>query len=347
MRKRAGFTTKTRRLAGLGPDVGRPTKTQGHKDVESESVLLTLGLFRGLALALVCSSCFAVAADLYARRMEIMRTDEGQVTYFRDSVRISDGRTTITAGWAKVNESRSIAVIGDSVVIVNPDGVIAADSCVYHMDSRRTELAGRVRVEQESLNIFAPLLEYVLDERMVYAKAGLVVRARERNLAISGRQGSYDLARDYGVVDREPRMVQTQGEDSVTVTADRMCWLAGESRAGAQGNVLVVSGESRMNCDSLEYNTSRDSGLAWGSPVLTDTASRTTGDVVVMLVKSGRLDQVTIAGNAASRYRTQSGDLVEVAGSAIVVRMEDGEIDIIDVRDLYYGRVVRRPESGS
>ncbi len=324
----------------------------------SVSVLLQVGFIRAnfsipkacfffvLGLGL-CLFGLAAAADLYAKKMEIVRTAEGQVTYFQDSVRISDGRTLITAGWARVNESRGLAVIGESVVIENPDVLITADSCVYHMDTRRTELTGRVRVEQDSLVILAPALEYVLDGRTVSAGAGLVVQVKEGKTVITGERGSYDLAKGLGIVDQRPRMIQKQETDSVVVTAERMSWLAGESRAGAYGNVRVMAGGAEMSCESLEYVTSQDSGFAWGSPVLTDSVSRTTGDTVGILVREGNLYQVTIAGNATSRYRTQSGELIEVSGRIILVRLDAGKIDTIDVVDLDYGRVIRQPESGT
>lgn len=294
-----------------------------------------------------CLFDLGVAAELYAKKMEIVRTVEGQVTHFRDSVRISDGRTLITAGWARVNESRGLAVIGESVVIENPDVLITADSCVYHMDTRRTELTGRVKVEQDSLVILAPALEYVLNGRTVSAGAGLVVQVKGEKTVITGERGSYDLVRGLGVVDERPKMIQKQETDSVVVTAERMSWLAGESRAGAYGNVRVMAGGAEMSCDSLEYVTSQDSGFAWGSPVLTDSVSRTTGETIGILVRDGRLYQVTIAGNATSSYRTQSGELIEVSGRAILVRLDAGKIDTIDVVDLDYGRVIRQPEGGT
>ncbi|MEO0081499.1 MAG: LptA/OstA family protein [candidate division WOR-3 bacterium] len=286
------------------------------------------------------------AAELYAKKMEIVRTTEGQVTFFRDSVRISDGETRITAGWARVSESQGVAVIGESVVIENPDGVVRADSCVYYLNEKRTELVGNVRVEQESILVFAPKLEYVISRHTVYARDGLVVQGRSRDFRLEGRQGDYDLSQDIGRVENRPRMIQVQDKDSVVVTASEMQWSARESRALAAGKVQVESGRAQLTCDSLLYLTSEDSGVAWGSPVVTDSSSRTTGCTVTIVVKHGSLDRVEIVGDAASRYRTEAGDQVEVAGTKIIVRMDNGEVGTIEVHELAYGRLVRPTGSG-
>jgi len=299
-----------------------------------------VGLPSFLAL---CLSGSAIGAELYAKKMEIVRTPEGQMTFFRDSVRISDGETRISAGWARLNESQSVAVIGDSVVIENSEAVVRADSCVYLMDEKRTELFGNVRVEQESVVVLAPRLDYLMQESRVNATTGLEVRSRSGDVTLVGTRGSYDLSRDEGVVEEGPRMTHRQGDDSLVVTARAMRWLAGESRALAAGDARVESGRARMSADSLEYFSSADSARAWGAPVVEDNASRTTGDEVVMLIRDGGLRRAVISGSAESRYRIESGEQVELAGSEIRVELVKGEVDVIEVQDLLYGRLVRPP----
>ena len=128
-----------------------------------------------VVLCLLCSA--AGAADLHARRMEIIQTPEGQVTVFRDSVRIVDGATRISAGLARFNESLGIAVVSDSVFIEDADARVRADSAVYYLDGRESELFGSVRVELDSLVIDAPRLLYLVAERRVEAAAGMTLTA--------------------------------------------------------------------------------------------------------------------------------------------------------------------------
>jgi hypothetical protein len=65
-----------------------------------------------------------------------------------------------------------------------------------------------------------------------------------------------------------------------------------------------------------------------------------------MQVRNGKLDVVTILGDASSTYLTEGRELIEVAGSLIKVRMENGEVGTIEVHELSYGRLVKQPGGG-
>ncbi len=295
-----------------------------------------------LAVACILGMCVpALATDLYARKMEIIRTPEGQVTILRDSVRITDGDTRISAGLVRLNESQGLAVIKDSVFIQSPDALVWADSAFYFLEEKRTELFGNVKVQQESLLILAPMLIYSIPDRQVDAVSGLVVESRTRNLRITGERGSYDLAEEVGNVDLNPVMVQVVGDDTMTVTATEMFWFARESKALAAGRVKVSSGSAELVCDTLVFLTGADSGLAWGEPGVTDSVSHTQGDSISFSVQDGKLDFVTVLGNAASRYTTESGEKIEVSGRAIRIKMEQGEVAMIEIERLLSGRLIR------
>ncbi|OYD14040.1 hypothetical protein CH330_09545 [candidate division WOR-3 bacterium JGI_Cruoil_03_51_56] len=282
-----------------------------------------------------------VGAEFYARRMEIVKTIEGQVSVFRDSVSIIDGDTRITAGMARVNESGGVAVICDSVFIESPDALVWADSAFYRLEEKQTELFGNVKVEQESLVIFAPLLLYSIPEKRVDADSGVVVKSKTGNFRLHGGHGIYDLAGDVGIIDSNPVMVQIADADSVTVTGCEMSWFARESKAQAGGKVRVNSGSAGLLCDTLIFFTARDSGLAWGNPRVSDSVSQTQGDTVFFIVRDGNLDVATIQGNAISYYTTEGGDMIAVTGQAIRISMESGKVAIIEIQKLLSGRLIR------
>ncbi len=299
-------------------------------------------------LPVVLLACAAAGgADVHALKMEIVRTPEGHETVLEDSVVIVDGDTRITAGRARMNEYTGISVVADSVFIETPDAYIWADSAVYYMDARRTELHGEVVVQQESLLIFAPLLVHSTDERLVVADSGLAVRGLESGFELEGKRGRYDLAADTGVVDSEPRLVRAGDEDSVTVTAGRMTWHDPEQLARACGTVVVNTGGAVLTCDTLDYFPGGDSGVALGGPAVADSASRTAGDTIVMRLAGGELQRVTISGNATGCYKTGQGDEVEVAGQSISMAFEGGEVTEVEVSPLSLGRLLRRLAEGA
>lgn len=281
------------------------------------------------------------AADIYAKRMEIVRTQNGQETVFEDSVVITDGDTRISAGRARLNDRQGYAVIADSVVIVNPESRVEADSAVYRLEERVMMLFGRVRVEQESLIISAPELRYGVAERKVEAGQGLELAHRQQDFVLRGRHGGYDLRERTGVVDSSPRLTFGEAANEVAVTGSRVLWDGDESRATFLDQVRVNSGRAELDCDTLIYHLRGDSGLALGGPELRDSLSRTSGDSVRVKVRDRALESLTVAGGAVGSYRTEGGDRVEVQGTGIDIRFEHGEAVEVEVRDLRRGRLVR------
>jgi lipopolysaccharide export system protein LptA len=273
--------------------------------------------------------------------MEIIKTPFGQETVFSDSVSITDGDTRITAGRARMNERLGYAVIADSVLIENPDASVFADSAVYLMEEQTTRLFGDVVVEQESVLIQAPFLLYSIADKKAFADSGVTVRSRTRDMWLSGDRGTYDMDMNVGIVDSNPVLVQVSGDDTVTVTGREVSWLESESRAVAVGEVKVSSGKAVLECDTLHFFPGADSGFAFGNPRVSDSLSRTDGDTIVLRVADGNLEQVTITGHATGKYKTESGDVVDVVGRVIRIAMENGDVDRIEVLEMESGRLAR------
>lgn len=292
-------------------------------------------------LALLLAVSWLSAAELYALRMEIAQTPEGQATIFRDSVVITDGGTRIDAHLARMYRTLGVAVISESVVIRSPDALIRADSARYYLGDKRTELFGNVRVRRESLDIESPTLLYRSRERSVRADSGVVLTSFDRSYRLAGRRGAYDMATDIGLVDSLPVLTWLRGDDSARVTSRRMQWYERESRAAADGAVRLSSGASTVTCDSAVFFSGADTGLAWGSPEMRDSASRATGDTMRFRVRDGALEQVTIRDNAVGEYRTQGGDRIAVRGSSILLSLAGGSVDRIEIVDMSSGQLIR------
>jgi lipopolysaccharide export system protein LptA len=293
----------------------------------------------GVAAALVTGA--ASGADLYAKRMEIVRTPDGQATVFRDSVVITDKDTRITAGLARMYEAKQLAAISDRVFIQSPDAQVWADSALYHLSDRRAELFGDVRVHLESLDITAPRLLYSAADRNVTADSGVALENVARSFRLTGRRGVYDLATDVGTVDSAPVLSWSRKRDSARVTSRRMFWYEQRSRAVAEGDVRLKSGASELACDTAVFYSGSDSGIAWGKPQMHDSSSRASGDSMVFKVRNGALDQVGVRGNAVGQYRTQGGDLIDVSARTIRLWLAGGDVEHIEVSRLISGQLTR------
>uniref|UniRef100_A0A7C4GEI4 Organic solvent tolerance-like N-terminal domain-containing protein n=1 Tax=candidate division WOR-3 bacterium TaxID=2052148 RepID=A0A7C4GEI4_UNCW3 len=307
----------------------------------------------GLLFLLLVQAGFG--AELYARKMAIERTPEGQATVFRDSVEITDGDTRLFSRLARVYDSRGLAKMSDSVFISSPDGLVWADSATYRMAEKEAELFGNVRLQQESLFIKAPRLTYSTRERRAQAPDGLEIENADRTYRLTGRRGTYDLDGGVGVVDAEPVLRRAREADSVEVVGRRMSWFENGAMARADGDVVVRSGVSMLRCDTALFFPQADSGVVWGSPEVQDlsgrgrdsskTAGRATGDTMTFRLSGGALRQVSIVGRAEGRYLTEGGDEVFVKGARIRMWL-DGQIDRVEVTEMTSGQLVRRATAG-
>ena len=230
-----------------------------------------------------------VASKLAAKHMSIERTPDGDATVFRDSVVVTDEDTRITADLARMYEGKGLALISGAVHIINPDAQIWADSARYHLSDKMAELFGNVRVRQESLDIRAPKLLYQSREKSVLADSGVVLENVNRSFRLTGRKGTYDLDGDVGVVDSSPVLTWRRDKDSARVTSRQMFWYEKTSRALAQGEVRLKSGATELECDTVDFMSGPDSGLALGKPRVRDSVSRASGDTMTFQVRNGAL----------------------------------------------------------
>jgi lipopolysaccharide export system protein LptA len=300
-----------------------------------------------MAAGLVLCVGLSAASHLSAKHMSIERAPEGDATVFRDSVVVTDDQTRITANLARMYEGTGLALISDAVHITNPDAQIWADSARYHLADKMAELYGNVRVRQESLDIRAPKLIYRSEAKSVRADSGVVLENLNRSFRLTGMRGTYDLNGDIGLVDSNPVLTWRGGNDSVRVTSRQMFWYEKPSRALAQGDVRLKSGATELECDTIDFISGPDSGLALGAPRVRDSVSRASGDTMAFQVRNGALERVTIRNRATGEYRTQGGDSIVVAGKAIGLRVAGGAIDQVEVTDLSSGQLIRTGRANS
>jgi len=296
-----------------------------------------------LALSIVTISS---GAEIYARKMEIVRIGGMQATVLRESVAISDRGTVICSRNAQLSPSRDWAVLWDSVRIKTSEVYVQADSVEYDFSQRRSMLYARpgrlITVYGESVEIRAPALEYSFVAGMIQAPAGLELRGRSGEFVVNGQRGCYFLKSRQGIVDSEPtlKIIPEQGTE-VEITATKMDYNDVEGQFRATGNVRVRSGAGELVCDSAVFHPSGDSGVAWGSPKVKDSSGVAEGDTVVFYLKDRSLRQVAFHGRAKGQYRTNSGETVLVNGSQLSMELADGKIDVIEVANLISGQLIR------
>ncbi|MGQ9708629.1 MAG: hypothetical protein ACUVUR_07155 [bacterium] len=289
-----------------------------------------------------------LAAELFARKMEIIRTSQGQATLFRDSVTIQDGGTLIVCGRGLMYEALAQAILSGSVYIQTPEVAAWADSVEYDFRLRRAYLwahpNGMVLVKQDSIEIAAPQIEYYFQTGVVTAPSGLELKNIAAEFILTGRQGSYNLHDRTGVVDSLPvlRVKLDSGAEPVTVTARKMFWNQNGGMVKGEGSVNVRAAGCGLGADTALFFPDHDSGVAWGNPLVQDSAGSAQAETMVFRLSDGVLRQVILSGRSEGSYRTVTGDTVLVRSRGLNLFLSDGKIERIEVADLLSGELIRR-----
>uniref|UniRef100_A0A7V3PUZ2 Organic solvent tolerance-like N-terminal domain-containing protein n=1 Tax=candidate division WOR-3 bacterium TaxID=2052148 RepID=A0A7V3PUZ2_UNCW3 len=301
---------------------------------------------RNLTVTILFGFGLLSAAELYARKMEIVRTMSGPVTVLRDSVTITDKGTVIHSRYAQLSRSQDQAVLSDSVRIQTPEVFVLADSVEYDFQQRQSWLYARpgkmVLVRQESVEIRAPVVAYDVNQGLVQAPQGLELKTRSQSFLLTGKDGVYFVNSRSGIVDSEPVLTIRNDQEAVVVTANKMEYAEYDSRFLAAGKVRVCSGAGELVCDSAVFFMNGDSGIAWGLPQVHDSSGTAKGDTLVFYLQERALRQVSLHGRTEGEYRTEAGETVLVTGSVLSMLLDKGKIEEITVDNLISGQLIRK-----
>lgn len=289
------------------------------------------------------------AAELYARKMAIVRTVKGQATILRDSVAIIDGETVIHCRHAKLTPSQDHAVLWDSVLITTPEVLVQADSVEYFFPEHRLGLFARsgeeVLIRQESVEIRSPAIEYALKEGVVKTSRRFELTGISKSFILTGEKGCYFVNSRSGSVDSNPVLTLREDDgDSVVITAENMQYFDGEGLLKASDSVQIRFGTGQLLCDRAVFFIKADSGIAWGQPQLRDSSGEAKGETLVFYLSDRSLKQVSLHGEARGEYRTEAGETVLVNGSALSMLLNEGRIEEIVVDNLISGQLIRKRE---
>jgi len=300
-----------------------------------------------VVLSVLFLSSFVDAAQIYARKMAIIRLPTGQATQFSDSVVITDDGTVITSRNAVLSETEDWAILSDAVVIQTPEVEVWADSVEYDFRLKLAHIRAHphkaVKVTLESLEITAPEIEYFFLKGLVEAPLCLELSDKRGSFTLTGRKGSYQIREQVGVVDSMPCLTvkSEPPKEPVLVTAERMLWMEEQALVKGLGAVNVRSGDGAIVADTALFYIDRDSGVAWGNSLVADSAGMAKADTLIFLLDNRSLSRVVFIGGAQGAYRTAGGDTVAVKGTELSLDLQDGKIVQITVANLISGQLIR------
>jgi len=251
-----------------------------------------------------------------------MNSDIGE--YFGDkalliakgNVRVRDRGWRIVCERARYDRTRRIAVLTGSLKLSDSTRVMYADSIIYN---RRTGIADAI--------------------------GNVVLIDEVEHYSISGRHARYDKAAGKAVVDVDPiLMFDLHSEERGTIAAEWMEFDVENKIGIAVGNVRLVKGETRAECDSAAIYDEEGLVRLFGEPVATNKTSGMSGDRMEIFYTVDEVRRVVIPSKGRLTERPEPGSQWRedswIVGDSISIFLSEEKVDSVGIigtsKAMYY-----------
>ncbi len=264
-----------------------------------------------------------ITTPFNAERVEIVKENGENIVYLLGNVEIQQEDTKISCNEARLNETRGIVILKDSVLIKDNNGEIRAGNAVYYLDEKISVLRGNVRLLSEDRIISADSLNYDGEKRFVKMYHNVRLEDLKNNLIAYGGEGSYDLNTEIGNLIKMPRLeILRENKTPMTITAKEFLIKNREELCYGYDSVVGVIDSINLLCDTISYNIKKDNG-AMIKPVVTEKNNELKGMTGEFGLKNKTIDYFKIFSGMAS-YWTEQGSHNIIEGNSIKILFQEG-----------------------
>lgn len=231
-----------------------------------------------------------------------------------DSVRLYDGRMTLTARYGDYLIEPKRAFFRRDVVAKDNESTLYADSMTYFRSESRTVAHGRVRIE-----------------------------SHEDNVTIKGGHFEAFQSESYNRMTQRPILVQfdtsaATGEIDTLVVRSKVMESYGDTvrRLVATDSVEMIRTEMSAVAGKAQFFTSGDSILLRKAPVIWYESTQISGDSINIYLEKRKLRLVHVMGSCMAISRSDSLGLVrydQLTGEEMFLRFGQDGMESIDVND--------------
>ncbi|MBN2070517.1 MAG: hypothetical protein JW814_03580 [Candidatus Krumholzibacteriota bacterium] len=309
-----------------------------------------------------------------ANSMQLREVDGAEVTYLRGDVRIDHQSAWITGENGEHYRERkytnlrgnihgqdgtmdmygdlgeyfgfdNLLILIDNVHITDEGMDIVCDRASYDRKNGWVILIGRVRLSDETRVMYADSIFYDRGVEIADATGHVVIIDQIEEYSISGNHGRFFRESREAVIDSNPVLVfDDRSDEKGRIVGKIMHFDMDQSIGSATGDVQMVKGDTRANCDSAAIFNDLQFVELFGDPVATSGSSGMSGEKVILhyndrgveriiLPHSGRLTDAPAQG---SPWREDSW----LEGDSLIIYMSEDAVDSVKIfgnaRAMYY-----------
>lgn len=248
------------------------------------------------------------------------------------NVRLVDSTTTVTCRHATFSETDDRLNLDGDVVIVDRDAVLRAPYGWYDRASGTAYLGGGVEGQEKKQRLRADEATYLRDSLVVKARGDVRGWDDENDVELSAQKIDFDRRTRVAVATGYPVM-HTRDDDGALTTLTAMLLRLDSARkiAEAVDSVVVARDTLRVRADRAVFDDSTGVGLLTGGPRAWDNETVVTGDTLQTVAVGRKLQRVIVRGSAVMDYAgtraSNTGETSRLTGRRVDVFVTRNRID--------------------
>jgi lipopolysaccharide assembly outer membrane protein LptD (OstA) len=296
-----------------------------------------------------------------AQNMTGGRGPEGDVLFLNGDLRVTRGRTVLTADNGRYLRATGMIHLEGRVRLVDSTTTVTCDRAVFSETDDRLNLDGNVVIRDKQAELRAPMGWYdrraglarlvggvqgqeqkqrIVADEAVYLRDSSIVQARgrvkgfdeENRVDLSASSVDFDRRTRVAVATGDPVLRQhEEGGRETVVRARRMTVDSRNKTAEAIDSVRVERDTLRASGDYAFFDDAAEYGRVLGRPRAWDNETNVTGDTLELFTVKRRLQRVVVRSNAVLEYRgarvTNLGEASRLVGRRVDLFVHENRID--------------------
>lgn len=248
------------------------------------------------------------------------------------NVRLVDSTTTVTCRHATFSENDDRLNLDGDVVIVDREAVLRAPYGWYDRSTGTAHLGGGVTGHEKKQRLSADETTYLRDSMLVKARGNVHGWDDENDVELASQRVDFDRRSRVAVATGGPVMTTRDKDGAVTTMTALLLRLDSARKiAEAVDSVQVTRDTMRVRANRAVFNDSTGHGFLYGSPRAWDNETVVTGDTLETVAVDRRLERVVVHGDAVMDYAggraDNAGETSRLTGRRVDVFVTRNRID--------------------
>ena len=260
-------------------------------------------------------------------------------------VRGVDGSMRMFSDLGEYYGERNVLIMIDNVRLIDEGLEVTCRRAEYDRDEGTLVLTGNVRLSDSTRVMYADSIFYDRSTEIADAWRDVVIIDTAEDFSISGKRGRFHRLTGEAIMYERPVLVfDDHAEEEGRVTSKWMSYDMEKGVGTAVGNVNMLKGRTRAQCDSAAIFNDKGYMELFGDPTASSGPSGMSGERVLLYYIDEGVERIILPerGRLTEAPRPESQWIEDswIEGDSIVIHMSNDEVDSVQIfgnaRAMYY-----------